>query len=253
MDKKDQTTSTSAHQTAGPRPRQYPKRDKGLARATLSLCMLVITAVLSACSPSASNLTPVSTPPATSVPQQTATANMPQQTATPNPTSTPQTTTTPQQATTKTQLDPCLLITSQEASTLAGSSFGSGKEGNTPGGLKSCTYGSQTTNVFVVDVVQAPDVDTAKADKAQFLADLQAQLQQLTDQGLNTTELPNFADGAILAQTSINNGAVTINGSAIGVLKGTVFFGFSDIVAGGAAPNSTALQSEATTVIGKLP
>jgi hypothetical protein len=45
----------------------------------------------------------------------------------------------------------------------------------------------------------------------------------------------------------------TINGSAIGVLKGTIFFGFSDVVMGNAAPSSEALQSEAMTVIGRLP
>ncbi len=160
----------------------------------------------------------------------------------------------PGQATVKTQLDPCQLISSQEASALAGASFGTGVEGSTPGGLKTCTYGSQTTNVFTVDVVQAPDVNTAKVDKAQFLEDLQASLQQLTNEGLNVTQDPNFADGAVLATASVNGGGIIMNGSAIGVLKGTIFFGFSDIVVGGgAAPDTIALRSEATTVLGRLP
>jgi hypothetical protein len=219
--------------------------------------MLVITLVLSACSSPTSAVTQVSTVPPASAPQNT---TVPQAIA-PTGTKVPQNTATqvpatsvPGQATTKTQLDPCQLIPSQEASVLAGTSFGSGKEGTTPGGLKSCTYGSQGTIVFTVDVVQAPSVDAAKADKAQFLADLQASLQQLTDQGLNVTEEPNFADGAVLANASVNGGGIIMNGSAIGFLKGTVFFGFSDVVIhGGAAPDSTALHSEATTVLGRLP
>jgi hypothetical protein len=159
----------------------------------------------------------------------------------------------PQAAPVAVALDPCQLVTSQEAASLAGTTFGAGLEGSTPGGLKTCTYGSQATNVFTVDVAQAADVATAQKDKDQFLADLQANLQQLSDQGLNVTQLPNFADGAVLASASISAQGTTFNGSAIGVLKGTIFFGFSDIVVGGAAPTSEALQTEATTVLGRLP
>jgi hypothetical protein len=104
-----------------------------------------------------------------------------------------------------------------------------------------------------VEVAQAPDEATAKAYKAQFLADLQANLSKLASKGLTATELPNFADGATIAQATINAGGKTINGSAIGVLKGTIFFGFSDVIIGKAAPSSEALQSEAETVLGQLP
>ena len=119
--------------------------------------------------------------------------------------------------------------------------------------MKTCIYGSQSANIFTVDVAQAADVATAQKYKDQFLADLQANLQQLSNQGLNVTQLPNFADGAVLASASISAQGTTFNGSAIGVLKGTIFFGFSDIVVGGAAPTSAALQSQATTVLGRLP
>jgi hypothetical protein len=257
MDKIDQATIIGIRPVNSTTTNHSSKRDRGKVRMTVSVCMLVMTAVLSACSSSGSK-TPAATSPSASMPQVTApptqttippTATAPQDTATPIPA-----TSVPGQATIKTQLDPCVLISSQEASTLAGASFGAGLEGTTPGGLKSCTYGSQGTNVFTVDVVQAPDANAAKADKAQFLADLQASLQQLTDQGLNVTEEPNFADGAVLADASVNGGGIIMNGSAIGFLKGTVFFGFSDIVlGGGSAPNSAALHSEATTVLGKLP
>jgi hypothetical protein len=123
-------------------------------------------------------------------------------------------------------------------------------EGTTPGDGKTCTYGYQTSNVFAMEVAQIPDVATAKAYKTQFLVDLQANLKKQTNAGLNITELPNFADGATFAQASINAGGETINGSAIGVLKSTIFFGFSDIGVSITAPNSAALQSKANTVLG---
>jgi hypothetical protein len=224
---------------------------------TLIISVLAIAALLSACSSS--------TPTATNVPQQPAASSTPNPTATPNPTFTPNPTSTPsqtvapagtstpQQAAKPTALDPCQLIPSQEASSLAGTSFGAGVEGTTSGGLKTCTYGSQTTIVFTVQVVQAPDTATADAAKQQFLSDLQANLQQLSSEGLNVTQLPNFADGAVIAQASIKAGGETFNGSAIGFRKGTIFFGFSDVALGSAAPDSAALQSEATTVLGRLP
>jgi len=37
------------------------------------------------------------------------------------------------------------------------------------------------------------------------------------------------------------------------VLKGAIFFGFSDVVKGGPAPTSAAVQAEATTLLGRLP
>lgn len=181
----------------------------------------------------------------------------PQPTPAPLPTSaptfTPAPTDTQAQATAATTLDPCQLVTSEEASALAGVTFGAGAESSTPEGLMICTYGAQTGNIFTVDAIQAADVATANKYKDQFLADLQANLAQLSSQGLQVTQLPNFADGAVLASANIPAPTGDINGSAIGVLKGTVFFGFSDIVVGGAAPTSQALQDEATHVIGKLP
>jgi hypothetical protein len=262
MNKKDHTTITMVGQTANSTPYQSPKRGIGLSRTKLSTCMLVIALVLSACSSSTSPIKPILTqPPASAaqnapkpaLPNTLPAASVPQATATPIPALTLTATSVPQQAAATTPLDPCLLISSQEASTLAGASFGTGKEETTPDGFKSCTYGSQTANVFVVDVVQAPDVATANADKAQFVADLQAQLQNLTTEGLNVSELPSFADGAIMAKASINTGMGTFNGSAIGFLKNTIFFGFSDSVVGGAAPTDAMLQSEAKTVLGRLP
>ena len=76
---------------------------------------------------------------------------------------------------------------------------------------------------------------------------LEANAQQLASGGLNVTELPNFADGATMGLLNTSLEGTALNGSAIGVLKGTIFFGFSDVVKGSAAPSSAAVQSEATT------
>ena len=148
-----------------------------------------------------------------------------------------------------TSLDPCQLVTSQEASQLAGASFGAGQESTTSGNAKICTYGAQTVNVFMVEVGQAPDVATAQAGKAAA----QAAFQKVAAKGVTVTELPNFADGAAVLEGGAVISGLTFSGSAIYVLKGTVFFGMSDIVVGHAAPSSAALQAEATIVLGRLP
>jgi hypothetical protein len=227
------------------------KQNIDVVKIALTICMLVIITTLSACSASSTSPSPTIAPPATSAPQ-IAVTTTPAATGTTAATATAATN-TPQSAAVNTQLDPCELINSQVASTLAGTTFGQGKDVTTHDNLKICTYGGQTTNILTVEVVQAPDVATAQADKAQFLADLQSSMQNLTDQGLNITQLPNFADGAVAANANVSSGGVSISGNAFGFLKGTVFFGFSDVVIGGTAPTDAAMQAEANTVLGKLP
>ncbi len=232
-------------------------------RTTFNNSVIVIALLLSACGSS--------TPIATSQPQQavasstpiptdtTSPTNPPKPTDTsaptiaPSPTATSMPTSAPQQAVQPTSLDPCQLISSQEASSLAGASFGEGVEDTNPGGGRSCTYGSQTTNVFIVEVVQAPDKATVDTAKSQFLNDLKSKMPELASAGVQVTQLPNFADGAIFGQLSLNIGGATINGSSFGFTKGTIFVGFSDLAVGSTAPSSTAMQSEATTVLGRLP
>ncbi len=115
----------------------------------------------------------------------------------------------------------------------------------------SCTYGANTTNVFYVYVAQTADVASAEAAQQQFVDDLKANMQQLIGEGFTFTPLANFADAAIVA--TLNLSAINVNGSAFGFRKGTVFFGFSDLVQGKPALTSDAMQAEATTVLGRLP
>jgi hypothetical protein len=238
MDKKFRATLLGGYRTTITTLPQRPKMSNTMTQILFGIPVLALAVLLSACSASTNSPTPTST---------TVLANIPVPTASPVPTS------VDQQATAQAFLDPCVLIDSQEASSYTGSSFGPGVESTTSGGGKICTYGSETANVFMVEVAQAPDVATAQADKADFLALLQASAQQLASGGLNVSELPNFADGATMGLLSTNVEGIALNGSAIGVLKGTIFFGFSDVVKGGAAPTSAAVQSEATTLLGRLP
>ncbi len=208
-------------------------------RRTIGVTVLAVTVLLAACAPTGSALTPTPTSLIGSAP---------------NPASVPTAANATQPPAAQTSLDPCQVITSQEASTLAGATFGAGVESTTQdGGGKICTYGANTTNVFMVEVAQAADVATAQAAKAQFISDLEANMAQLAAGGLTVTELPNLGDGATMGIAAINIAGETINGGAIGVLKGTIFFGFSDLVRGGPAPTSAALQSEAQTILGTLP
>ncbi len=224
-----------------------------------SLWVAAFAFVLSACSAATSTPAPNSAALATLVPQSTEAptqATLPTATTAVQPTSVPTTASTPAAASSQlvtTSLDPCTLISNQEASTLTGASFGQGEEGSTPQGLKTCTYGANTMNIFTIDVVQASDVSAAQADKAQFLADLQANAQQLASQGLNVTQLPDFADGAVKASADVSAGGISVSANAFGFLKGTIFFGFSDVAVGGTAPSDAAMQAEASTVLGRLP
>ncbi len=54
-------------------------------------------------------------------------------------------------------LDPCQLVTQDEASTLAHATFGPGKEETISASGKECVYGYQTTNVMDIIVAQAAE------------------------------------------------------------------------------------------------
>jgi hypothetical protein len=146
-------------------------------------------------------------------------------------------------------IDPCTLLPAQEASQLASASFGAGVESTTAGNGRICTYGGQTLNVFDVIVGQEPDVATAQAGEAEA----QAQLLAAAGKGIQFTELPNFADGAAYTTGSYTISGQKFNVAAFYALKGTVFFGFSDLALNTPSPTAAAMQAEAQTVLGRLP
>jgi hypothetical protein len=152
-----------------------------------------------------------------------------------------------------TSLDPCQLVTAQEASTLAGATFGAGTESTTEGNGRICTYGGQTLNVFEVVVAQAPDVATAQAAETAALAAAQAAAQkQAPGVTFSQTELANFADGALVVSASAPISGRTLSISGIYVLSGTTFFAIVDAVIGQPPPTSDALQAQAHVVLGRI-
>jgi len=163
---------------------------------------------------------------------------------------------TASQSAAATSLDPCQLVTSSEASSLSGASYGPGKEEAENGG-KQCIYGYQTTNVFTVELGQASDPASAQADWSQEQSQAEALVEQKLPSGvnisLNTQNLTGLGDRAATA-----NGSTTIDGKLIGMsaiylLKGATFLSFSDIVLGQQGPSASAMQREASTALSRVP
>jgi hypothetical protein len=162
----------------------------------------------------------------------------------------------PSQSAAAISLDPCQLVTSSEASSLAGTTYGSGQE-ETGNGRKRCVYGSGTTNVFTVGVAQAQDSATAQADWTQDQSEAQAAVEQKLPSGvkvtLDTQNVTGLADRAATAtgSTSIDRRAVGFSG--IYLLKGATFLAFQDVQLGNAAPTASAMQTEAATALARVP
>jgi Protein of unknown function (DUF3558) len=164
-----------------------------------------------------------------------------------------------QQSPTPVPLDPCQLVTSSEASSLTGATFAAGKEGTTSdGGGKTCSYGGQTANVFMVLVAQASDATTAQADWAQEEARAQAAINQAVPAGVSV----NFtvADVSVTGadRAAVATGSTTISGVSVGItavylLKGAVFLTFSDLEVGHTPPTAAAMQAQAETSLTRLP
>jgi len=171
------------------------------------------------------------------------------------------TTASPTAAGTPVAVDPCQVVTASEASSLAGVTYTQGTEGLTSDGLgKTCDYGSQTLNVFQVLVTQATDAGTAQADWATEEARVQTALQKSASQvpGLNytltvTDTSVSGYDKAAVATASATLAGRSFGVSAIYLLKGATFLSYSDLVVGTAAPTSAAMESEAATVLTRLP
>ena len=162
-------------------------------------------------------------------------------------------------AATPTTVDPCQLVTQQEASQLAGAAFKAGKEEAISNASSSCTYGAQTLNVFTVEVAVAPDAATAQADWAQEEAKAQAGLKQLVTEAGGSVQLNagdvtlSGADKAAALTAKANISGRTLDISAIYVLKGAVFFTFADLVLGKPAPTIADMETQAQTVLTRVP
>ena len=210
----------------------------------LGQSLVIALAFMAAACSSSSTAATSPTPIAGSLPQaSSATAQKP----TVNPSATP------------TTVDPCQLVTSQEASSMTGASYGAGVPQTYDGGSKGCIYGYQTLNVFSVLVAQADSPQTAQADWAQEQAQAQVVLAKAagaaSNLNVNTNDVSNVsgADKAAVGSGSFPFGGRTFNVSVMYLIKGSVFVTFSDISVGVAAPSAGSMESQAAAVVGRLP
>lgn len=147
-----------------------------------------------------------------------------------------------------TALDPCQLVTQSEASSLAGMQLGAGRETN-DSNRKMCTYGGTGTDVTVF-LVQAPSQAALDAGKAEALA----ALQKAAGSGMKTTIVSGIGDTAALLTLSRSAATgLTLNATAIYVVKGLTFFAITDISVGHATASEAAIKAQAMTTVSRIP
>jgi hypothetical protein len=174
------------------------------------------------------------------------------------PSGSPRPTSTTSASAKATTLDPCALVTAAEASALSGASFGAGIEETTGsnGTGKRCTYGSQTKNVFFVQVASAGTAAEAQAQWAAEEAEVDARLASGFGAELNAnltkTDLTGFGDRAAVGTGSETIQGQTVSGGVIYLIKGPNFLAFGDLTLG-TAPTADALKAQATTSLGRMP
>ena len=140
-------------------------------------------------------------------------------------------------------LDPCKLVPQQEASKVAGASFGPGQLEVENAASSRCIYGGNTKNVFLVIVARASSVAEAQAQRDEMRSEAEAQLGGK----LNVGKVSGVGDDAESISGSLS--ALSINVSGLYVLKGTLGFALVDEVQGGAAPTTQTLVDEANKVL----
>lgn len=147
-----------------------------------------------------------------------------------------------------TNLDPCQLVTQQEASSMTHAAFGPGKEeGN--GVRKECVYGSETANVLSVYVVQAASTADAQAGWNQLLAEAQQAAGQAAGQ-IQLTPESGVGDRAEWAE--LNLAAIHVQARGLAFQQGATGVYIIDLVKDGTPPSRADLSSEAQTVLGRI-
>jgi hypothetical protein len=151
-----------------------------------------------------------------------------------------------------TSVDPCQLVTAQEASALTGANFGEGQAATDANNVKSCSYGQEGVDLMVL-ASRAPDEATAKKNEDDAKAELERNAPGLP---YKLEELLGFAPGAdaAIVSGSMSSSGLSYMGIAIYVLKGTDFFAITDIATlNGQAPTSAQMQDLAKVALGRLP
>jgi hypothetical protein len=150
----------------------------------------------------------------------------------------------------RTTLDPCRLVTRDEASAMAHASFGPGLEQGKPT-ARRCVYGAQTANVLTVVVAAASSADAAKASWDQLLAEAQ---QGLSDAPAGSVKLtPQSGVGDRSEWVELDLSAIHVSARGLAFLSGSTGVYMIDLVRDGAAPSRPDMTDQANTVLGRLP
>ncbi|MGA7910131.1 MAG: hypothetical protein WCC30_01070 [Candidatus Dormiibacterota bacterium] len=158
-----------------------------------------------------------------------------------------------------TTTDPCQVVTQSEASTLAGTTYGTSKEETTSGGGKICWYGAGTLNVFEVFVGTASSAAVAQSQWDTEKSEIVTQLAKQTNvPGLTLTinesdTSLSGADRAAVGTLSETYGGHTFSASALYALKGATFLAIVDLVVDHPAPATSAMEAQGQTALARLP
>jgi hypothetical protein len=204
--------------------------------------------------PAPSSSAPASPTPLPPLPPATSAPASPSASPTPTPTPTASAPASPSPSGSKTTLDPCQLVTQDEASTLAHATYGPGKEEVTEGGGKLCVYGSNTGNVLTVFVGQAVDAATAKAEWTAELTELEAKLNSGLPAGdhvsFDTSNTAGLGDEAAIVSGGEDAAGIKFDG--VYVLSGPTFFLIGDLVLNRAPAAIADLKTQAQTILGRI-
>jgi hypothetical protein len=220
------------------------------ARTTLLKSQVSAAVTAASTAPAPASSTPASTTPTVLPPPAPASSASP--TPTPSTAGSPSTT----GSASPTNVDPCQAVTQDEASTLAKATFGAGQEETTDGGGKICVYGSQTTNVFTVEVAQASSGAAASAEWTAEVSEAEAKINSALPPGVHvnfdTSNVSGIGDmAATLTGTETLLGK-PINFTGIYVLSGPTFFLIGDLVLGQASPAVSDMEDQARTTLGRV-
>jgi hypothetical protein len=149
-----------------------------------------------------------------------------------------------------TSLDPCHLVTREEASALANATFGPGLEQG-PRTARRCVYGAQTANVLTVVVAAASSDAAAQAHWDRLLTEAQQGLSEAPAGSVKLTPQSGLADRAEWVELDLS--AVHVSARGLAFLDGNVGVYMIDLVRDAPAPSRPALTQQAQTVLSRLP
>lgn len=228
-----------------------------MKKIKLGLSLLVAGSAMLACNFSSSLGTPTTAPTFAEPTQPLATAMATAAStaaiaATAPATGAPEATGAPQSTAVATSLIPCQVVPQDEASALVGVTFEAPRGGTFPDGSQECLYAAPS-GVLTIEVFKAPDAAAAKTERDSFMAGLSGYQENAIGTKVESTPVPDFADGALEAEMHFNNAGGSLDGSAFAFVKGTTMMGIMDIAQDSSAPSLDALKAEATKAMARLP